>query len=112
MIKPGNDIIEFTRKEAALSDLQTTVHYNSSDIPESVFGIFKARKSPDKLYGITPFILFVPLQAKLKGKEQAKLFDFKIAPENKKLSDIDSWADKNLSPNLVALRTECLKKTG
>jgi hypothetical protein len=61
MIKPGCDIIEFIRKEAALFDLQTIAHHNSSDIFESMFGIFKSRKSPNKLYGITPFILFFPL---------------------------------------------------
>jgi hypothetical protein len=112
MIKPGNDVIEFIRKEAALFNLKTTGHHNSSDILESLFGTFKARKSPNKLYGITSFILFVPVLAKLKGKEQAKLFDFKTALENRKLSDIDSWTNKNLSPNLVTMRTKCLKKTG
>jgi hypothetical protein len=112
MIKLGNAIIEFIEKEAALFDLQNTSHNNSSDIIESLFGTFKTRKSPNKLHGITPFILFVPVQAKLKGKEQAKLFDFKAALENIKLSDIDSWRDENPPANLVNKRTKCLKMIG
>jgi hypothetical protein len=112
MMKLGNEIIEFIRKEAALFNLQTAGRNNSSDILESLFGIFEARKSPNKLYGVTSFILFVPVQAKLKGKKQAKLFDFKTALKKIKLSDIDAWADKNLSTNLVNMRTECLKKNG
>jgi hypothetical protein len=111
MIKLGNDIIEFIKKEASLFDLQTTSHNNSSDIIESIFGTFKARKSPNKLYGITPFILFIPIHAKLMAKEEAKLFDFKTVLENIKLSDIDKWAKKNMSTNLVNKRTKCLKET-
>jgi hypothetical protein len=112
MIKLGNEIIQFIEKEEALLNLLITAHNNSSDILESLFGTFKARKSPNKLYGITPFILFLPIYAKLKGKEAAKLFDFKTALENIKLSDIDCWTDKNLSANLVNMRTKWLKKIG
>lgn len=36
----------------------------SSDIIESHFGIFKMKMSPNKLYGITPFLLFLPLYTK------------------------------------------------
>ena len=64
----------------------------SSDIIESTFGIFKQKKSPNKLYGITPFVLFIPLHAKLENKSAAKTFNFKERLCNVKLKDIDAFA--------------------
>lgn len=112
MIKLGSDIIGFLIKEATLLESDKAVHHNSTDIVESLFGTFKARKSPNKLYGVTPFVLFVPLHAKLAEVQQAKTFNFKSALEEVRLCNIDSWAKENLSPNLVNKRTECLQKAG
>lgn len=62
----------------------------SSDIIESTFGVFKQKKSPNKLYGITPFVLFIPLHAKLENKSATKSFNFKERLCNVKLKDIDA----------------------
>lgn len=86
-------------------------HNNSSDIVESLFGKYKARKSPDKLNGVTPFILFVPIYAKLNGAFQDRSFDFKAALEDKRMVHLESWKKENLTQNLVQLRSNRLKKS-
>ena len=112
MINLGESIIEFLNKEVISIGTGLTAHNNSSDIIESIFGRYKARKSPNKLYGITPYVLFIPIYIRLINKTQAKTFNFKKALEEKRVGQIDTWAKKNLSPNLVQLRTKCLQKAG
>ena len=112
MIQLGNNILDFLQTEEAVLESEDAVHNNSSDIIESVFGMYKARKSPNKLYGVTPFILFIPAQAQLLKSGKAKPTLIKERLERVKLKDIDKWKKKNLSPNLVSKRTKLLKKIG
>ena len=71
----GNRMIEYFNKEASLLTGSVLQKDNlSSDIIESDFGIFKCKKSPNKLYGITPFALIIPLYPKLVNKS-ALLYD-------------------------------------
>lgn len=112
MIELGKCIVEFLRKEIMLIRSNLVAHNNSSDIIESIFGRFKARKSTNKLNGVTPYILFVPIYVRLINKKQAQRFDFKVALEEKRIGEIENWAKKNLTPNLVQLRTEKMKKAG
>lgn len=110
MIYLGECIIEFLKKEVMLIGADVPVHNNSSDIVESVFGTYKARKSPNKLNGVTPYILFMPIYIRLTKDLQAKKFDFKATLEEKRIWEIDSWAKSNLTPNLMQLRSKRLKK--
>jgi hypothetical protein len=112
MIQLGEHIIDFIAKEAMLIGTDVAVHNNSSDILESLFGRYKARKSPNKLNGVTPYILFMPIYTRLTKDSHAKKFDFKATLEDKRIWEIDAWAKKNLSPNLVQLRTRRLQKAG
>ena len=84
------------------------VHHNSSDIIESTFGILKARKSPNKLYGVTPLVLHIPLYQAIADKEGAQSYDFKKHLENKKMKDIQKWRKENLPENLVGKRIRIL----
>ena len=112
MIKFGCDILNFLTMEASLLDSNETVHNNSSDIIESVFGTYKMRKSPNKLYGVTPFVLFIPAQTQLLKSKGGKSYLIKERLERTKLKHIDDWVTENLSPNLVSIRTKKLMKTG
>ncbi len=112
MITLGECITQFLSKEAMLLKEDIIAHNNSSDVLESLFGVYKARKSPNKLNGITPFILFAPIYTKLHNNSQSKRFDFKTALEEKRMRHIDDWAKENLTQNLVQLRIERLGKTG
>ena len=82
----------------------------SSDIIESHFGIFKMKMSPNKLYGITPFLLFLPLYTKIKNENAAKTFNFKERLVSVKLKDIDAYASEHMSTNWVTERTKILRK--
>lgn len=112
MIKLAYQILIFLDKEADLLASDQEVRNNSSDIVESLFGIYKRRKSPNKLYGVTPFILFIPVHTQLINATNAKHFHFKECLERIQLKDIEEWAAENLSPNLVTKRNKTLKIAG
>lgn len=78
---------------ACLESLLTkTMNINiSSDIIKSTFGIYKGKKSPNKLYSVTPFALMIPLYPKVATKVVTKTFKFKERIMNVKLKDIDTW---------------------
>ncbi len=57
----------------------------SSDIIESDFGIYKAKKSSNKLYGITSPVHILPLYPRILDYSIA----FKVRLANVKLKDID-----------------------
>ena len=80
---------QFKKEEALLVDDVQNDNV-SSDIIESDFGIFKMKKSPNKLYGITPFVLLIPLQPKLVNKSVSDTFNFKERLVNVKHKDIDT----------------------
>ncbi|NLB26678.1 MAG: hypothetical protein GX820_08305 [Bacteroidales bacterium] len=108
MIQLGEDIGEFLKEE--IKNVKTgTTHNNSSDIIESIFGKYKSRKSPNKLNGVTSFILFMPLYTRLSGNYDHK-FNFKKALENNTIKDINLWSKENLSQNLMQLRNKKLNK--
>ena len=105
----GLKMLEYFRKEEA----QLTEDMNiciSSDIIESTFGIYKSKKSPNKLYGITPFALMIPLYPKVVNESVTKTFNFKERLVNVKLKDIDAWATEHLSKNWVTERTKTLRQ--
>lgn len=108
----GESVIEFLRKEVMPIGADEPARNNSSDIIESFFGKFKACKSSNKLNGVTPFILFLPIYARLKNKKQTKPSNFKAALEEIRIGEIDTWAKENLPQNMVQLRSKCSKKAG
>jgi len=110
MIKLACDVLSFLKSEVAMIESDQDVRNNSSDIIESVFGTYKKRKSPNKLYGVTPFILFLPAHIQLLKDRDTKNFLFKERLERIRLKDINEWASKKLSPNLVSMRNQTLKK--
>lgn len=112
MVNLGESIKEYLRNEVMLLETDTAPRNNSTDIIESIFGKFKDSKSPNKLNGITRHILFLPIYTKLRNRELAKEFDFKGALEDIRIGDIDAWAKKNLTQNLVQLRRKRLQKAG
>jgi len=109
MINLGNELINFLKEE--IEDIKPNAAYNnSSDIIESLFGKYKARKSPNKLNGVTPFVLFLPLYTELSKDSKVKKFDFKEALENTTMKDVERWTEHNLKPNRMKLRMEKLNK--
>lgn len=72
----------------------------------------KDKKSLNKLLGITPFILFIPLHSKLVNESVTKTFNFKERLCNVKLRDIDAFAKKHMSTNWITERTKTLGNVG
>lgn len=112
MINLGEDIWEFLNVESKIIESDQAVHNNSSDLLESLFGMYKARKSPNKLQGVTSFILFIPAYTQLAKEKKKQHFQFKKRLERIRLKDISIWSAQKLSSNLVAKRTQILKRTG
>lgn len=83
---------------------------NSSDIIESIFGVFKYIKSLNKLNGVTALVLDLPVMMRLSVACAARDYDVKRHLTDTKITHINVWSKKILSPNIVNQRTQTLKK--
>lgn len=110
MIRLGESIYQFLTDELRVITTDI-VHNNSSDIIESLFGKYKARKSFNKLNGVTPFILLLPIYTRLNDDAPNRRFDFKGALEDKRMEHLETWKKDNLTQNLVQLRSKYLKRS-
>lgn len=106
----GSMMIGYFTREAALLGSDEDGHNVSSDIIESLFGGFKERKSPNRMYGVTGFILVMPLETRLCTLQRAAELDFKAALERNRIADIKLWERKNLPGNLAAKRARVLRQ--
>ena len=84
----GDMMLRYFDEESLLLKDDNDVHHISSDLIESMFGYFKQRKSPNRMYGVTCFILVMPLRGKLSALESARTFDFKAALEHNRIADV------------------------
>lgn len=104
----GEAISRFLREEGTLLEGDGSVHNNSSDILETTFGVYKQRKSPNKLYGVTAFILFMPAYARFSSGKGHRPCSPSKHLENVRLWQIRQWAREKLTENLVIKRREKL----
>ena len=102
-------MLEYFNREETLLTGNMNVNI-SSDIIESTFGIYKSKKSQNKLYGITSFVLTIPLYPKVANESVTKTINFKERIVNVKLKDISTWSTEHLSKNWVTERTKTLRK--
>ena len=102
-------MLGYFRKEAALLNTEEDAHNVSSDIIESSFGYFKERKSDNRMYGVTSFVMILPLHTKLSTLESARNFDFKGCLERTLSADLKVWSRHNLPENLAAKRVRILR---
>ena len=107
--KIGTFILEYLNRETSFMN-EDESHNASTDTIESTFGVVKARKSDDKLAGVTPIILMMPLRLHFADKTRRVNFNFKERLETGRHCHIKEWTDVNLSPNLVIKRRETIGK--
>ena len=107
--KIGTFILEYLDRETSFMN-EDESHNASTDTIESTFGVAKARKSDDKLAGVTPIILMMPLRLHFADKTRRVNFNFKERLETGRHCHIKEWTDVNLSPNLVIKRRETIGK--
>ena len=105
----GVKMFEYFNREEALLTGNMSINI-SSDIIESTFGIYKSKKSPNKLHGVTSFVLTVPLYSKVTNESVTKTVNFKERIVNVKLKDIRVWSTEHLFTNRVTERTKTLRK--
>ena len=104
-------ILDYLNREISFMDKGES-HNTSSDAIESTFGVTKARRSDDKLAGVTPIILIIPLRLSLSDTNRRINFNFKERLELGRHRHIKEWTDAHLSPNLVVKRLKVLVKNG
>jgi hypothetical protein len=92
-----------------LPDAATTWHA-SSDVLESLFGKYKQIASPNKLNGVTPFVLSLCVYANFDAHSTEMANQIKFALENVSMSDLKVWKQSNLIDNQVVRRIKTLKK--
>jgi transposase-like protein len=92
-----------------LPDATTTWHA-SSDVLESLFGKYKQIASPNKLNGITPFVLSLCVYTNFDAHSTEMANQIKFALENVSMSDLKVWKHENLIDNQVVRRIKTLKK--
>lgn len=107
--KVGMFILEYIDRELSFVG-EGEAHNASSDPVESTFGVTKARMSSDKLVGVTPIILMMPLRLNLADRERRVNFKFKERLEISRHRHIKEWTDENLSPNLTVKRINTIGK--
>jgi lambda repressor-like predicted transcriptional regulator len=102
----AKECIDYLLEEAKKLRTKESKWHISSDILESVFGVYKARKSPNALHGVTSYVFMLPLLTKSDPESGCLRVDCKKALESVFLRDIDKWAKDNLSENL-AIKRRC-----
>lgn len=104
-----HSIYHYLRLEHVKTSVSGTPWHASSDVIESLFGLYKAKKSPNPLYGVTGFVHLLPLYTCLGSTTSAGSVDFKKSLEQVFLKDIHQWGRDNLTENLAIKRNKKLK---
>ncbi len=105
----GIEMFEYFKSEEELLTGNMSINL-SSDIIESTFGIYKSKKSPNKLYDATSFVLTIPVYSKVANESVTKTINFKERILNVKLKDISAWSTEHLPKNWVTERNKTLRK--
>jgi hypothetical protein len=109
VIRIAEQMVDYLKDEIKKLPSSRTCWNASSDIIESIFGVYKNRKSANPLHGVASFALFLPLHTRIGAKDYIVPFDFKRSLESVFISDINDWRKKKLPDNLVYKRIKTLK---
>lgn len=108
MKRVGKQILDYLAEESQLLK-DGEVLNNSSDIIESMFGMFKYIQSPNKLNGETTLILHLPVRLAFAGDSVSRTYNVKDRLCRNKIQDVTLWRDKNLMESQVVKRIRTLK---
>lgn len=104
-----NKIMDYLQTEKQKLPDSKTVWHISSDIIESLFGLYKSRKASNALHGITPFVLTLPVFTKIDPEKAVINIHFKQALESVSMADLKQWNIENLIENQIVRRNKTLK---
>ena len=111
VLKIAELFAEYLNEETKKLSSAKNCWHASSDVLESIFGVYKNRKSPNSLYGVTTYILFLPLYTRIHKKTKLNHFDFKYHLKSVFIREISKWGKEKLSENQVTKRIKALKIT-
>jgi hypothetical protein len=74
-----------------------------------MFGIYKKRKSPNPLNGVTKYVLILPLLMAIDVESGTSNINFKKNLESVFLKDLKRWDEDNLTENLAIKRQKILR---
>lgn len=100
----AKECLKYLEEESGKLSSEDSVWHISSDVLESIFGVYKERKSPNALNGVTGYILLLPVLTKINPESGCFSLNVKDILENVFLRDIDTWEKDNLSENLAVKR--------
>lgn len=105
----NDEFISYLKRERMKLEDENSCWHISSDIIESVFGDYKYRKASNRLYGVTSFVLFLPVLMKFKEAETGQNQIIKKALADRKMKDITKWTEQNITQNMVVRRRKVLR---
>ena len=109
MREVGRMILGYLHNESIMLR-ENEVWNNSTDIIESIFGIQKYAQSPNKLNGVTPLILHLPVLFRMSEEKAARKYNIKERMCNVKIKDLIKWRNENLLENHAAKRVRILRR--
>lgn len=102
-------IKQYIETEGSKLPDDNTVWHMSSDIIEALFGRYKEHKASNSLYGVTPFVLALPVLTKINQEKHQISIDYKAALECTLMTDLQQWNISHLIENQVTKRRKALK---
>ncbi|MDR0714370.1 MAG: hypothetical protein LBF89_08955 [Bacteroidales bacterium] len=108
VVTVGGLIATYIQKENGKKSIPEEKWHISSDVIESLFGSYKARKSPNAMNGVTKQIFILPLLTRINAKKGLTSGWFKTCLEYVFLKDLDEWKDEHLSENRTVKRRKLL----
>ena len=102
-------IKQYVQNEGSKLTAKGVVWHMSSDIIESLFGRYKEHKADNGLYGVTPFVLALPVLTKINAEKQQVNVDYKESLERTLMTDLKQWNVDHLIENQVIKRRKVLK---
>ena len=102
-------IKQYVQNEGRKLTDKDVVWHISSDIIESLFGRYKEHKADNGLYGVTPFVLALPVLTKVNAEKHQVSIDYKESLERTFMTDLKQWDADHLIENQVIKRRKVLK---
>ena len=104
------EIEKYLNEEKKKLPNEKTIWHSSSDIIESIFGVYKDRKASSPMHGVTPIVLILALIPKMNAEKGEVNVDVKKALETVTMDDLKEWNRTNLIENQVVKRRKIFKK--
>lgn len=101
-------VTRYIDRECRLLESDKASHNISSDIIESVFGLYKGRRSVNKMHGITSLALTIPLFPYKADRQAWNHISLRHLYSNTTINDVRAWKKDNIPASPYSIRQEKL----